>query len=574
MKTLINEINRQLQLMGVNKVITEGVIRNWGSNFLHDIIFSSGPVNRTTLVNLYDEAMKDMPGGIKLKNFEELEEDLNRVFTTGRSTRVTESEYNKLASKMLEKVGKETRFDKITDLVISQYRAWNGFNSTSPEGTLLDRLISAARKANTDRSELAVFNEIQQELVKLGVVDPSIIQIIKNKYFKAVIPNTVIQTMDGMIKAIKNMPGIKQIYDNFIKVSPNAIRMQAIFDEMESIFRQFDSDVFSGNNPNFDMASARLRLSQLAEEAAEGEKDLLYKLWKDLKEKIPGGVSKNLEDKNGVLNYNNFLEWKQYFENVSLDQNRKKPSEFIGRAEAFIKIFRNPSPEGDEATTRLSRNFLRGRRLLREYTRGSARLPIEIKQIEKSLGKKGARGYFIVERIYAYLFLYPLAGGLIQTFLDYLENTGTITNDGKGYNVGSVSFMEWSKDWTTLHGETWNTQGIRKGGNVVAFCQSFGINIVKFINPLSPSLQQVSAISPALAGAIQRFYSIKSGEVIYKEEVMKVKVTVVEEQKNMGQQLKTIGLENPELKKVMDTIEEMQPLNVTSEIINDTTKTK
>ena len=75
-KILINELNRQLKLMGVNKILSEGVITNWARDFFQASKVGVGINKRNDLIKLFDESIKEAPiRGIT--SFEDLEKNLD-----------------------------------------------------------------------------------------------------------------------------------------------------------------------------------------------------------------------------------------------------------------------------------------------------------------------------------------------------------------------------------------------------------------------------------------------------------------------------------------------------------------
>ena len=186
------------------------------------------------------------------------------------------------------------------------------------------------------------------------------------------------------------------------------------------------------------------------------------------------------------------------------------------------------------------------------------------------MGKKGKLGYNIGERLVAYVFYYPLVAAFLQTIGDYLENTGMVTNDGKGYNIPGLG--EVGKDWSALHGETWNTPGKRTGSNLEGLWNSFAINSKQFINPFSASFQQISVISPALADLINKFATNKAGDQFNPEDLDNTKRAIVVEQTDTLQKIQIEGGNNSDIKNFIDTVG-MEPLNKTKEIFKiDTTQ--
>jgi hypothetical protein len=559
-KILINELNRQLKLMGVNKILSEGVITNWARDFFQASKVGVGVSKRNDLIKLFDESIKEVPIG-GFKTFEDLEKNLDIFFRTGRSN-VAESDYTKLALKMLEKLSKETtNYKQISEIMLKAYRGVNGVVAGTPSGDIIEKMISLAKTASKSPDDLKVFNQISQDLISRRIVDPSIPNLIKNIYYNAIIPNDVIKTIDGFVTYLKGLPGIKQIYEINAKKEMDRLGMQSTFDQIESILRQFDDSLIEGNNINFDEVSARNTLSKLSEKVSYGKKDMLRFLWLDVKKRLPQTTITQLEDANGVLNYNNLNEWFTYFEKAAGAEGIKKPNEYIGRLKALIRIFNDPVHYKNVKT--FGKIKLASERLINEYFKGSARLKDEIVQIEKVLGKKGKLGFNIGERLVAYVFYYPLIGAFLQTIGDYLENTGSITNDGKGFNIPLIGVV--GKDWSAFHGETWNTPGKRTGSNIEGLWNSFAINSKQFINPFSTSFQQISVISPALADLINKFATNKAGDNIDLDELNKTKRAIIVEQTDTLQKIQIEGGNDSEIKKFIDTVG-MEPLNKTNEI--------
>ena len=559
-KILINEINRQLKLMGVNKILSEGVITNWARDFFQASKVGVGVSKRNDLIKLFDESIKEVPIG-GFKTFEDLEKNLDIFFRTGRSN-IAESDYTKLALKMLEKLSKETtNYKQISEIMFNAYRGVNGIVAGTPSGDLVEKMISLAKTAGKSPNDLKVFNQLSQDLINRKIVDPSIPNLIKNIFYNAIIPNDVIKTMDGFVTYLKGLPGIKEIYEIIAKKEMDRLGMQSTFDQIESILRQFDDSLIEGNNINFDEVSARNTLSKLSEKVSYGKKDILRFLWLDVKKRLPQTTITQLEDANGVLNYNNLNEWFTYFEKSAGVEGIKKPNEYIGRLTALIRIFNDPVHYKDVKTW--GKIKLASERLIKEYFKGSARLVDEVAQIEKVLGKQGKRGYNIGERLVAYVFYYPLVAAFLQTIGDYLENTGLVTNDGKGYNIPGIG--EVGKDWGALHGETWVTEGKRTGSNFEGLWNSFAINSKQFINPFSASFQQISAISPALADLINKFATNKAGDKINPEDLDNTKRAIVVEQTDTLQKIQIEGGNNSDIKNFIDTVG-MEPLNKTKEI--------
>jgi len=559
-KILINELNRQLKLMGVNKILSEGVITNWARDFFQASKVGVGVSKRNDLIKLFDESIKEVPIG-GFKTFEDLEKNLDIFFRTGRSN-VAESDYTKLALKMLEKLSKETtNYKQISEIMLKAYRGVNGVVAGTPSGDIIEKMISLSKTASKSPDDLKVFNQISQDLISRRIVDPSIPNLIKNIYYNAIIPNDVIKTIDGFVTYLKGLPGIKQIYEINAKKEMDRLGMQSTFDQIESILRQFDDSLIEGNNINFDEVSARNTLSKLSEKVSYGKKDMLRFLWLDVKKRLPQTTITQLEDANGVLNYNNLNEWFTYFEKAAGAEGIKKPNEYIGRLKALIRIFNDPVHYKNVKT--FGKIKLASERLINEYFKGSARLKDEIVQIEKVLGKKGKLGFNIGERLVAYVFYYPLIGAFLQTIGDYLENTGSITNDGKGFNIPLIGVV--GKDWSAFHGETWNTPGKRTGSNIEGLWNSFAINSKQFINPFSTSFQQISVISPALADLINKFATNKAGDNIDLDELNKTKRAIIVEQTDTLQKIQIEGGNDSEIKKFIDTVG-MEPLNKTNEI--------
>ena len=385
-KILINEINRQLKLMGVNKILSEGVITNWARDFFQASKVGVGVSKRNDLIKLFDESIKEVPIG-GFKTFEDLEKNLDIFFRTGRSN-IAESDYTKLALKMLEKLSKETtNYKQISEIMFNAYRGVNGIVAGTPSGDLVEKMISLAKTAGKSPNDLKVFNQLSQDLINRKIVDPSIPNLIKNIFYNAIIPNDVIKTMDGFVTYLKGLPGIKEIYEIIAKNEMDRLGMQSPFDQIESILRQFDDSLIEGNNINFDEVSARNTLSKLSEKVSYGKKDILRFLWLDVKKRLPQTTITQLEDANGVLNYNNLNEWFTYFEKSAGVEGIKKPNEYIGRLTALIRIFNDPVHYKDVKTW--GKIKLASERLIKEYFKGSARLVDEVAQIEKVLHHKG-----------------------------------------------------------------------------------------------------------------------------------------------------------------------------------------
>jgi hypothetical protein len=223
--------------------------------------------------------------------------------------------------------------------MFNAYRGVNGIVAGTPSGDLVEKMISLAKTAGKSPDDLKVFNQLSQDLISRRIVDPSIPNLIKNIYYNAIIPNDVIKTMDGFVTYLKGLPGIKQIYEINAKKEMDRLGMQSTFDQIESILRQFDDSLIEGNNINFDEVSARNTLSKLSEKVSYGKKDILRFLWLDVKKRLPQTTITQLEDANGVLNYNNLNEWFTYFEKSAGVEGIKKPNEYIGRLTALIRIF-------------------------------------------------------------------------------------------------------------------------------------------------------------------------------------------------------------------------------------------
>ena len=566
-KILINEINRQLKLMGVNKILSEGVITNWARDFFQASKVGVGVSKRNDLIKLFDESIKEVPIG-GFKTFEDLEKNLDIFFRTGRSN-IAESDYTKLALKMLEKLSKETtNYKQISEIMFNAYRGVNGIVAGTPSGDLVEKMISLAKTAGKSPDDLKVFNQLSQDLISRRIVDPSIPNLIKNIYYNAIIPNDVIKTMDGFVTYLKSLPGIKQIYEKIYEKQMNRLGMQSTFDQIESILRQFDDSLINKSDIMFDEVSARNTLSKLSEKVSYGKKDMLRFLWLDIKKRLPQATISQLEDTSGTLNFNNLNEWFTYFEKSAGIEGIRKPNEYIGRLTALIRIFNDPIHYKNVKT--FGKIKLASERLINEYFTGSARLKDEIKQIEKVLGKQGKKGYNIGERLIAYIFYYPLVGAFIQTIGDYLENTGSVTNDGKGYNIPLLGVV--GKDWSALHGETWITEGKRTGSNLEGLWNSFAINSKQFIVPWNLTFQQLSVISPALADLINLFATNKAGDKINPDEFDKTKKAIIVEQTDTLQKIQIEGGNSSEIKNFIDSVG-MEPLNKTKEIFKiDTTQ--
>jgi hypothetical protein len=377
-KILINEINRQLKLMGVNKILSEGVITNWARDFFQASKVGVGVSKRNDLIKLFDESIKEVPIG-GFKTFEDLEKNLDIFFRTGRSN-IAESDYTKLALKMLEKLSKETtNYKQISEIMFNAYRGVNGIVAGTPSGDLVEKMISLAKTAGKSPNDLKVFNQLSQDLINRKIVDPSIPNLIKNIFYNAIIPNDVIKTMDGFVTYLKGLPGIKQIYEINAKKEMDRLGMQSTFDQIESILRQFDDSLIGNSDITFDEVSARNTLSKLSEKVSYGKKDILRMLWLDVKKRLPQTTITQLEDANGVLNYNNLNEWFTYFEKAAGVEGIKKPNEYIGRLTALIRIFNDPVHYKDVKT--FGKIKLASERLINEYFKGSARLKDEIAQI-------------------------------------------------------------------------------------------------------------------------------------------------------------------------------------------------
>jgi len=571
-KSLITELNRQFELMGIKKIITESIMKDWGLKFIYHLKFQSGVEGQRSYAKVIDETFKDINlGQYRVNTIEDLEKDMKLYYlrpNSGEKPRIPESVYNKFAEAIISKITKESsEYKNISKTILDLYRYFNNFVGGSQTGTLIDEMIAAAQKAGKDETWLNYYQDLTQKLVNMNIVDESIPQLIKNIYFKAEIPTPNISTIDGIVTYMKTLPGIKQIWDKICEDSMNETGLRAAFDQVDSLIRQFDDAIINERDLDFDIESTRLKIAKLLEQISYGEPSAYKRIWEQVKSKLPKDSIKLIEDKNGSLNYSNVKEWFEHFSSSVDGIKTPKPNEYVSRLQALVRIFKDPTVyDNMSGWAKAGRS---AKRVLNEYLIGSARNKKEIDQLLKGLGKYGKRGFNIGERVIAVFFYYPLIGAALQTLGDYIENRGGITNDGKGW--GPNGFL---KDIVILHGETWETPGKRVGGNTEALWNSLTINF-KNAWPLSkvPSWQKISALSPALADFLTDFQTTKTGDRPKPEDIKVEQNRIYQVTQDTLQQLKTEGI-NPVNKLIeesgnlpLDTLKKI----MTDEVTIDTT---
>lgn len=557
-KKLITEVNRQLKLMGLNHQITESVTQSLAIEFIQFAKIGVGLANRESFTTLLEKAAKE--SGAAIRTIEDFEKDYALFKRTGKSY-VPPSVYQKMGATILREVAKESStYKKMAESILNAYRGVFNLTSATPGGVIIDKMIGLAKGASKDENLLKQFEELVVDLKSRNIIDTNIPNIIKNLYYIKSIPSNVINTKEGFFAYLRTIPGIKQIYENSIKKGLDRSGMQSLFTQVDSILRQIDDAVLEGKVENFDLASARNTATQLLEKLALGEKDILRTIWLDLKQKLPGKTIEQLESKDGILNYNNLREWFEYYEKAAGAPQLVKPNQYISRLEALIRIFSNPNYKNLPTYKRISES---SSRILKEYLIGSARTKDEVAQLVKVYGKKGKIGFNIGERLVAAIFYYPLIGAFIRTMGDYVENTGMLN--------GLFDLADMSHDVAILHGETWITPGERKGGNLDGLFNSFKYNSASFLKPFNPSLRQLSLISPAFSDVLDYFNNTKAGDYVDRSRIERAKDTIIIEQKDTLQRLKTESVNDEDLMMLLDTIG-MKPLNVTQQILTDTTQ--
>jgi len=556
-RTLLNEVTRQLKLMGVKSQLKESVIHSAAIEFIQFAKIGVGLSNREAFTNLFEKATKDL--GVGLNTIEAFEKDYALFKRTGKSS-IPPSTYAKIGTTMLKELGKEsTTYKKLAQGILNAYRGVFNLTPGTNGGDIIDTLINHAKNANKDAKYLREFESLVVSLKSMNIVDENIATIIKNLYYVKTIPNDIIKTMDGFVSYLKTLPGIKQIYANSVKKQMDRSGMSALFSEVESILRQFDEAVLNNQIETFDIASARNTLSKLMEKISYGDKDILRYVWLDLKEKLPGKTIQQLESKDGVLNYNNLREWLEYYEKAAGNPLLQKPNQYVSRLEALLRIFSDPRNKDLSAWKRFQNS---GSRLLNEWLIGSARSKEEVAQLVKIYGKKGKLGFNIGERLVAYMFYYPTIAAFLQTLGDWVENTELINTIPGLANANT--------DFALLHGETWVTPGKREGGNLQGLLNSFLANQQTFLKPFNPTFRQISVLSPAVSDLIQYFKAINAGDKINPTKLDTTKTQIVKEQGDTLASLRNDTANFPELKSLLDTVG-MQPLNVTNNILSDST---
>ena len=290
-----------------------------------------------------------------------------------------------------------------------------------------------------------------------------------------------------------------------------------------------------------------------------------------MKKQLPEKVLKELEKENGRLGYNNIKEWFAYFDKSTDDVRAVRPDVYVGRLQALSRIFSDPTVYND--TSRWAWAKRKGERILLEYFAGSARTKPERDLLFKALGNYGKLGYNTSERVMALIFYYPIMGTILQTLWDYAENTGGITNDGKGRRVPFTNTFI-LKDLPLAHGETFQTKGVRKGDNWEAWGQSLLKNFKDRIAlPITPSWERFNALAPAIADIRELIKQTPTGDSIDIDLVDKGKNTIIQKQKDTLQELRLLQDSIPELKSYLDELDTLPltPTGVIEKLITDTT---
>jgi len=557
-RTLLNEVSRQLKLMGVKTQITESITHSAAIEFIHFAKIGAGLANRDTFTNLFEKAAKEAGAG--LNTIEAFEKDYALFKNTGKSN-IPPSVYAKIVSSMLKNLAKEsTTYKKLSESLLNAYRGVFGLTPGTAGGDIIDTLIDYAKKANNDESFLKKFESLVIDIKSRNIIDSNITTIIRNLYFVKTIPTDIIKTMDGFVSYLKTLPGFKQYYAISAKKEMDRVGMTTLFSQVDSILRQVDEAVLEGQSANFDLTSARNLLSKLMEKISYGDKDLLKYVWLEVKQKLPGRAIEQLESKDGVLNYDNLREWLTYYEKAAGNPQIQKPNLYVSRLEALFRIFKDPN---NKELSRWNRFVNSSIRILKEWLIGSARTKEEVAQLVKLYGKKGKLGFNIGERLVAYVFYYPLVAAFLRTLGDYVENTRMINK--------IPGLADTNYDFALLHGETWVTPGVRKGGNVEGLVNSLTTNMQSYLKPFNPSFRQLSVLSPAFADIVQMFETTKSGDMIDPTKIDEASKRVIIEQRDTLDKLRTEGADDPELMKLLDTVG-MKPLNITQNLLSDSTQ--
>lgn len=591
-KKLITELNRQFELMGVKKVLSEDWRTQYGIKFLNAF-------RREALVGaeltLYQKLMKesiqdfDLAAKHQIHSLEELENDLKLHVDQGvgrnaGTPKIPASVYNDIAQSILKKTAKDSGYySRISEMLINLYRQVNAFGSGSDTGKIIDDLIDTAKRASKNPDELVKFNEYVDELVRMGVIDKNIPQLIKNTYLKTVvvpIKKNWTTVFKGLNTYFKKVPGIGRLYKSYWKEVQSMGQLQSLFDQVDSLIRQYEEAIIQGHNTSlFNVQNARLQIASLQEQIAKAEPSAVQQVWNKMKANLPEGSLKEIERENGALSGNNVKEWFEYFEKSTDDVRVTKPNDYVGRLQALLKIFKNPEYAGLSKWERIKSGT---GRLLNEYFIGSARTAAERQKLLKGLGFYGKLGYNFGERIMAAVFYYPIMGSVIQTVGDWVENTGVITNDGKGYTIPFTK-MKILSDYANLHKETLSGGGARKQGNWDAILNSLIINaqqsnVIPGLGVLSA--KKLSAISPAFAEFCDFANKSFSGDYIDRTKFDHTRSVIIKEQRDSLQELriwkeKFPDLE-PQIEQYLDTIK-YEPVEATQRILStqsqDTSKT-
>lgn len=588
-KKLITELNRQFQLMGLKKVLNEDWRTKFGIRFINAFRKETLlGIDNSLYTRLMEESINEFNlGQSGIKTIEDLEADLKLHVdqSVSRNTnvqpKIAASIFDKIADKMIEKTAKESGiYNRISNMMINIYREVNGYTAGTQGGQLLDDMIELAKRASNDPSKLNDFQTYVEELLRLGIVkDNNIPQLIKNVYLKTKIVNSNIGFMggvkeyfDGLNRYFSKIPGIKNFYKETWTQAISQSELKSAFDQIDSLIRQFDDAVLEGKNATtFPLESARIQIAKLQKQIAKAEPSAYQFVWGEMKKQLPEKVLKDLENKNGKLSYNNVKEWFEYFEKSTDDVRSVRPDVYVGRLQALGRIFSDPKVYED--TTRWARAGRKTERILLEYLTGSARIKSERDLLLKALGKGGKRGYNVAERVMALIFYYPLMGTILQTLWDYAENTGGITNNGKGRKIPFTNITI-LKDLPLAHGETFNTEGVRKGDNWEAWGQSLFINFKNRIAlPITPSWERFNALSPAIADIRELIKQTPTGDDINYDLVDKGKNTIIQKQKDTLQELRLLQDSIPELKSYLDELDTLPltPTGVIEKLITDTT---
>ena len=588
-KKLITELNRQFQLMGLKKVLNEDWRTQFGVRFINAFRKETLlGVDNSLYTRLMEESINEFNlGPLGIKTIEDLEADLKLHVdqSVSRNTnvqpKIAASILDKIADKMIEKTAKESGvYNRISNMMINIYREVNGYTSGTKGGQLLDDMIELAKRASDDPSKLNDFQSFVEELLRLGIVkDNNISQLIKNVYLKTKVVNSNIGFMggvkeyfSGLNKLFSKIPGIKLFYKKTWAQAISQSDLQSAFDQIDSLLRQFDESVLEGNNKvGFDVESARLQIANLQKQIAKAEPSAYQFVWSEMKKQLPEKVLQELEKENGRLGYNNVKEWFTYFDKSTDDVSAVRPDVYVGRLQALGRIFNDPIVYKD--ASRWSWAKRKGERILLEYFAGSARTKEERDLLFKALGNYGKLGYNTSERVMALIFYYPLMGTILQTLWDYAENTGGITNNGKGRKIPLLNITI-LKDLYLAHGETFSTAGVRKGDNWEAWRQSLWTNFKDRIAlPITPSWERFNALSPAIADIRELIKQTPTGDSVDIDLVDKGKNTIIEKQTDVQKELRFLQDSIPELKPYLDELDTLPltPIGVTQQLITDTT---